>query len=76
MRLERINHGRRGPKRLQKARAIAKAGRKNWHARASMWLDGIGARRPAKHLPVVTLLFSPPNKAKHYLGSFGPVTYA
>lgn len=46
MRLPKISSGRRGPKRLGKARKIASEGRKNWHARASMWLDGINGGRP------------------------------
>jgi hypothetical protein len=63
-----------GPKRLKKARA--QKGR-NWQARASMICDGLSAKRKTyRPLPTVILLFSPPNKAKHYVGSFGPVVMA
>ncbi len=52
MRLPRINHGRRGPKRIAMAKKIELAARKNWRVRSSMIRDGLKAD-PPKHTPVV-----------------------
>jgi len=51
MKLPHVSGSKRGPKRLAIARKIAAASHRNWSARASMWMDGLGSKRTTYRMP-------------------------